>query len=516
MPTTPTEIKTSLKVGMEIHVELATRSKMFTGAPNVAHPDYYDAEPNTLTDPVVVGMPGALPAINKEAVEMSMRVGMALGCRIAERTKWDRKSYYYPDQPKNYQISQYDMPLCEEGAIDIPIGNDLGDGSESAGPDADVSTKTIRIERAHLEEDAGKLLHEAPGGHRIDHSIVDLNRAGTPLLEIVTYPDLTSAEQCVTFGQTLRDICRHLGVTEGIMQRGHMRFEPNINLVIEKAGRTHETPIVEIKNLNSFRALHGAVAHEHQRQFDDWRESGIEHEPGSKTTRGWDDAREITTLQREKEEAHDYRYFPDPDLVPMDIGEAWREAVRAQIPELPLARLRRYCTDYELSAKDAAALVDEIEVARFFESIIDQGVAPKRAATMVLNFAARHANERGCRVDQLGITAARIKQIEDLLQAEQISSNAAGELFGHCIDSPGTDAAILAKQHELMQVSDTSELDRYIEQVISDESNAKAVADVQSGKDKAIGALMGQIMKRSGGQANPKVVTERIKQRLQG
>jgi len=504
MPVTESDTRASLTVGMEIHVELATRSKMFTRAPNVAHPDYYEAEPNTLTDPVVLGMPGALPVINQQAVEMSMMVGMALGCRIADRTKWDRKSYYYPDQPKNYQISQYDMPLCEEGALAIP-----------ASPEPDAPTKTVRIIRAHLEEDAGKLLHEAPGGYKIDHSIVDLNRAGTPLLEIVTYPDLSSPEECVMFGQTLRDICRHLGVSEGIMQRGHMRFEPNINLVIENNGQTHRTPIVEIKNLNSFRALRGAVAFEQERQLDEWRDTGLEHQAGGKTTRGWDDIKEMTTLQREKEEAHDYRYFPDPDLVPMEVRDDWREQVRQRIPELPLERYRRYRRDYGLGDKDAAALVDEIAVARFFESIIEQGVDPKRAATMVLNFGAKFANERDRRTDQLGITAAQIKQIENLLREDKISSNAADELFGLCIDNPATDAATLAEQYNLMQVSDTSELDQWIEQVINDESNAKAVADVQAGKDKAIGALMGQIMKLSQGQANPKVVTERIKQRLQ-
>jgi aspartyl-tRNA(Asn)/glutamyl-tRNA(Gln) amidotransferase subunit B len=505
MPTTQPDMQTQLMVGMEIHVELATRSKMFTSAPNVAHPDYYDAEPNTLVDPLVVGMPGTLPVLNKEAIEMAMMVGMALGCKIADRTKWDRKSYYYPDLPKNYQISQYDMPLCEEGALEIPTSSE---------PDA--PTKNVRIIRAHLEEDAGKLMHEAPGGHKIDHSIVDLNRAGTPLLEIVTYPDLASPEECVMFGQTLRDICRHLGVSEGIMQRGHMRFEPNINVLIEKNGQTHKTPIVEIKNLNSFRALHGAVAYERERQVEDWLDTGVEQKAGGKTTRGWDDAKEITLLQREKEEAHDYRYFPDPDLVPVEVSDAWRESVRAKIPELPLARYQRYMTDYEIGSKDAAALVDEIAVARFFEAIIEQGVPPKRAATMVLNFGARYANERDVRTDQLGITPAQIKQIEDLVQGDEISSNAADALFSHCIEAPGEDARTLAERHDLLQVSDTSALDDYIEQVINDESNAKAVADVQAGKDKAIGALMGQIMKLSGGQANPKLVTQRIKERLQG
>src|ERR1051325_8769552 len=233
-------LKTRLKIGMEVHVELATRSKMWTGAPNVAHLDYFDAPPNSLLDPVVIGLPGSLPVMNAAALEMSIKVGLALNCKIAAFTKWDRKSYYYPDLPKNYQISQYDLPLCSEGVLEIPVD--------------DGALKKVRIIRAHLEEDAGKLLHEAPGGQPIDDSIVDLNRAGTQLLEIVTYPDITSAHEAVAFGQALRNICRSLGVSEGIMQRGQIRFEPNINVIIEKDSVTYATPIVEIKNLNSFRS----------------------------------------------------------------------------------------------------------------------------------------------------------------------------------------------------------------------------------------------------------------------
>jgi len=299
------------------------------------------------------------------------------------------------------------------------------------------------------------------------------------------------------------------------MQRGHMRFEPNINMQITRNGETHLTPIVEIKNLNSFRALHAAVAYEQERQVEDWLDTGVAHQPGAKTTRGWDDQREITLLQREKEEAHDYRYFPDPDLVPVEVGEDWQERVRARIPELPLERYRRYRRDYELDPKDAEALVDEIEVARYFERILETGLTPKRAATVVLNWAGKFANERDVRPDQLGVEPAKVKQIEDLLQADKLSANAAEELFGHCIDNPETAPEQLAQEKGLLQVSDTSALESYIEEVINDPNNARAVEDVKAGKDKAIGALMGQIMKRSKGQANPKMVTQLIKDRLQ-
>ncbi|MCA9299534.1 MAG: hypothetical protein KDA28_10735 [Phycisphaerales bacterium] len=241
-------------IGMEIHVELATRSKMFSRSANVAHAAYEDALPNTLTDPTVLALPGALPVMNREAVEQSMMVGLALGCTINRLSRWDRKSYFYPDLPKAYQISQYDLALCIEGSFEFPVTDELG---RPAGEDC---RHIVRIRRAHLEEDAGKLSHELPGGGSIDGSLVDLNRAGTPLLEIVTEPDLTSADEAVSFGKALRQLCRFLGVTQGVMQRGHMRFEPNINCRLTfDDGRVVTTPIVEVKNLNSFRALRGAI-----------------------------------------------------------------------------------------------------------------------------------------------------------------------------------------------------------------------------------------------------------------
>ncbi len=507
VPTVADGIKTQLVVGMEVHVQLATRTKMFTGAPNVAWPDNYDAQPNTLCDPVVLGMPGVLPVINKQAVEMSMLVGLALGCKIARQTKWDRKSYYYPDLPKNYQISQYDQPLCADGQIDIPASDE---------PDAPL--KTIRIIRAHLEEDAGKLLHEAPGGIKIDHSIVDLNRAGTPLLEIVTHPDLDTPEQVVIFAQTLRNICRTLGVTEGIMQKGHMRFEPNINVVIEKDGQTYKTPIVEIKNLNSFKALYGAVSYEYRRQVDDWLQTGIVMKSGSKSTRGWDDVNLVTLLQREKEEAHDYRYFPDPDLVPLVIDDAWIDRIKPLLSELPLQRHKRYVEQLGLNAKDASAIIDEPKVAAFFEEVLTTGVDPKRAAAMLLNYGAKRANEQSCLISELGITPTQIKSIADLTAADKIGSSAADELFGHCCE-PGNQSKspdALAQEHGLLQVSDTGALEGFIDEVLANPKNAKIIDDIKNGKDKAIGALLGQVMKLSKGQANPKVVGDLIKQKVRG
>ena len=505
MPTAPADLKTTLIVGMEIHVELATRSKMWTSAPNVAHPAYFDAEPNTLLDPVVIGMPGVLPVINEQAVEMAVKVGLALGCEIAKKTKWDRKSYYYPDLPKNYQISQYDQPICGEGALDIPAG----DGSDPE------NVSTLRITRAHLEEDAGKLMHEAPGGIAIDHSIVDLNRAGTPLLEIVTEPDFRTPDEAVTFGRMLRDICRHLGVSEGDMQRGHMRFEPNINVHIERTGEVFKTPVVEIKNLNSFKAVHGAIAYEYQRQIDEWLETGKVMGARAKSTRGWDDAKGVTTPQREKEDADEYRYFPDPDLVTVAIDDDRLNRIKATVGELPEAKRKRYIDEYGLAPADAGTLLDEPGLTRFYEACIAAGTDARRAAAMLLNYGSKLANERGCGVQELGITAEQVKGIAGLSAADKIGSSAAADLFAYCCDSDDS-AEALAETHGLLQVSDTGALEGFIDHVLADAKNQKAIEDIRGGKDKAVGALMGQIMKLSKGQANPKLVTQMIIQKLRG
>jgi aspartyl-tRNA(Asn)/glutamyl-tRNA(Gln) amidotransferase subunit B len=516
----PDGYRATLVVGMEVHVELATRSKMWTSAPNVAHRDYFEAAPNTLLSPVVIGMPGTLPVMNKAAVEMSIQVGLALHCTIADRCKWDRKSYYYPDLPKNYQISQYDQPLCYDGALDIPIDTpaseeqsgqdrDTGD-SRSNGDFPNFHTRRIGIIRAHLEEDAGKLLHELPGGGYSDGSLVDLNRAGTPLLEIVTQPDLRSADEAVAFGQTLRDICRHLGVTEGIMQKGHMRFEPNINVVIEDAdGKLHKTPIVEIKNLNSFRALHGAISHEYRRQIDEWLETKREMGAGEKSTRGWDDVKMVTVLQREKEDAHDYRYFPDPDLVGVAADEAMVERLRADMPELPMAKLDRYLNEVGLSDADAKQLVDEPTLCRFYEQVAELTGEPRRSAAILLNQGMQLANARETSIDRCGFSAQQAADVLKLSMDDKINNQAVGRLLEMCCDTD-EDAATLAEREGLLQVSDDSALEGWVDQVLADQKNAKIVEDIKGGKDKAIGALLGQIMKLSKGQANPKAVREII------
>ena len=500
---------TQLKIGLEVHVELATRTKMFTRVPNVANPEFYESSPNSLVDPVVAALPGVLPVMNRRAVEMAMKVGLALGCRIAPFSKWDRKNYFYPDLPKGYQISQYDLPLCGDGSVDVP--------------GADGHTKRIGIIRAHLEEDTGKLGHELPGGLAYEGSLVDLNRAGTPLLEIVTAPDFDCADDVVTFAQELRNICRFLGVTEGIMQRGHMRFEPNVNVIIRtEDGRQFATPIVEVKNLNSFKALRGAIEHEHLRQVDQWQRDGRIMGPGAKSTRGWDDERGATVLQREKEDAHDYRYFPDPDLVPVTVDEDWLAAVRAEIPELPLDRRRRYMGEYGLDAKEAAALVDDRDVCFYYEECVAALVeahgsaVPSAApgfltAKFLLNAGAKWANERKTTISGLGVPAARVAQLVRLREQGTISAQAADAIF-EALTRSDDDPEALARRMGLVQERDEGMLDGWVAEAIA--ANPQAAEDVRAGKAAAIGRIVGHVMKVSAGKADAKLVGEKIRERL--
>jgi len=494
-----------VKIGMEIHVELATRSKMFTRAANLAHPDHLGAAPNTLVDPVVMGLPGALPVMNRAAVEMSMRVGLALQCTIPELCVWDRKNYFYPDLPKGYQISQYELPLCVDGYLDIT----RADGSE----------QRVGIIRAHLEEDAGKLGHELPGGAPYDGSLIDLNRAGTPLLEIVTAPDLASAEDAAIFARELHRLCRFIGVTVGDMQRGHMRFEPNVNVIIETDdGRTVATPIVEMKNLNSFRAVQAAIEHEQVRQVHAWEQDGREHGPGMKVTRGWDDERGRTFVQREKEDEDDYRYFPDPDLVPVRIDAAWREQVAAALPELPRERRRRYETEYDLGDREAEVLVADRELCLFFEACVDAyhrltGTevpsmhAGQQAAKILLNAGAKRANEQGTEIHALGVAPEQVAGLIVLRDEGTVGSSAADTLFGLLCERDG-DARSIAEVERLVQVSDAGRLDEWIAQAI--EAQPQAAADFAAGKDAAVGRLVGEVMKRSGGQADAKAVRDKL------
>jgi len=502
-------------IGLEVHVQLATRTKLWCGCALA-----FGDPPNSHVCPVCLGLPGALPVINGRAVEFAVRVGAALNCRIAQRSKWDRKSYFYPDLPKNYQISQYDLPLCECGYFEFPH---------------DSRIRKIRIRRAHLEEDAGKNVHDFPG-----YTGVDLNRAGTPLLEIVTEPDFRSAEEVREFAVQLQRVVRYLGVSEANMQKGQMRFEPNINVRIAAAGGAVATPIVEVKNLNSFRSLHGAVEFEIGRQVDAWRENGATAVAGNKSNRGWDDVREVTVPQREKEEAHDYRYFPDPDLVPVTLDAGWIHEIREHMPELPIPRTERFISEYKLPQQDAPSVVDCRATADLLDHAAEAGGEKITLGKHILSFWARHANERNTSVAGLGVPARRLAELANLVVAGRISATSAALIaerivaqldaaldgvprpaLGDCggafpsIETDAIDPAALAEALGLIQISDAGQIDGWIARAFAD--NEKAVRDALGNPkkmDRARGFLVGQVMKLSAGRADPKLAGEKVAARL--
>jgi len=477
-------------VGLEIHVHLATKTKIFCGC-ELAYGD----TANTHVCPVCLGMPGSLPVMNKQALEFSILTGLALNCKIASFTKWDRKSYYYPDLPKNYQISQYDLPFSEHGYIEIPVG--------------DSTTKKIGIIRAHLEEDAGKNTHTLG-----NFSAVDLNRAGTPLLEIVTEPDMNSPEEVGALARELQRIVRYLGVSEADMQKGHMRFEPNVNLHIERDGQIFKTPISEVKNLNSFRAIERSIAYEARRQYAEFIETGKTLQMGNKSTYGWDDDKQMTVLQREKEEAHDYRYFPDPDLVPVEVDEPWLNEIKSRLCELPLQMQSRFISDYGLSDYDAGVLTTDRGTAEFFDAAVKQGANAKRVCNLLTQTGLKLANEKGVRVDQLGIGADQLAQLAKMAEAGDISATAATTVFEEIVANGG-DPMQIAEAKNLIQKSDSGEIESLVDAVLAE--NAQAVEDAKSNPKKAkkaMGFLMGQVMQKSKGQANPKIVSQILNKKL--
>jgi aspartyl-tRNA(Asn)/glutamyl-tRNA(Gln) amidotransferase subunit B len=520
-----------LVVGLEVHVELATRTKMFSGCPSPAcrEFDHRQSEPNSCIDPVVLALPGTLPVINRRAVELAMMAGLALGCRLAPRTRWDRKSYFYPDLPKGYQISQYDLPLCFDGSVDLPGAPRGPDGTP--GP-----SRRIGIIRAHLEEDAGKLLHEAPGGRPIDHSIADYNRAGTPLLEIVTQPDFRTSDEAVAFCQHLRHLFRFLGLSEGVLQKGHMRFEPNINCLLTlDDGRLVRTPIVEVKNLNSFRSVRDAIEYERRRQPERWLRDGRAMGPGAKETRGWDEAAGRTVRQREKEDAHDYRYFPDPDLLPLDIAPEWVEAVRAALPEPPARRSERYIEDYALTAREAAALTEERAVSDLFERAVEVAVgmgvpatrAGRQAASLLLQSGARRANERTAArqaeqgqtappvlISDLGLTPGALAGLVRLREGGAISAASADALFGRLCEPAhrDRDPEALAREAGLIIERDQGALQAWVRAAIDEHPGA--AEDVRLGKDQALGRLIGAAMKHARGRGDAQAIRRALLEAL--
>ena len=509
-------------IGLEVHLHLATRTKLFCGC-RVE----YDARPNSRVCPVCLGMTGVLPVMNAKAVELAVRMALALGCTIPDLAKWDRKHYYYPDLPKNYQISEYDQPLGVGGHLDVETSK---------------GAVRVGITRVHLEEDAGKLMHDEHGGN---FSVVDLNRTGTPLLEVVSEPDIHSAEEARAYAEALRQLVVYLGVGDCHLQLGQMRCEPNVSLRIGTGpdGKPRYTPISELKNLNSFRSVERAVAFEIARHRQEYLADPARYtlETLGKETRGWNDDEGASFLQRSKEEAHDYRYCPDPDLVPFVPDRKWVDDLRASAPELPQTRRRRFISDYGMSEYDAGVLTAERAMADLYEKLATKTKDPKAAANWMtqdlmrmLNElktgipdwltqdAVRVLNEQKIGIASLPITVVGIAEllgldgIAALLALEKqgtINRNTRFEVLRRMI-ATGRSGAEIVKEMNLVQTSDSSAIEAFVDQALA--ANARTVEDYKGGKKAAFGRLMGEAMKASGGKANPQLVKEILLKKLGG
>ena len=480
-------------IGLEVHVQLLTESKMFSACGTD-----FGLPPNTQTDPVSLGMPGTLPVMNGKAFELALKTALALHAEIADFTKWDRKNYYYPDLPKNYQISQYDLPFGRGGWLDIPVQKDGSGGGR------------CRLTRVHLEEDTGKLTHGAGA-----MSEVDLNRAGIPLLEIVTEPDLASAADAKACLEELRLTLRYLGVSDCEMQEGSLRCDANVNLHIEKDGRTIATPIVEIKNLNSFRAVERALNYEAERQYEQWKRDGLTIRDAPKETRGWSDPEGVTKTQRRKETAADYRYFPEPDLVPVVVDEAWLARVKASIGELPTARRSRFETEYGLSAYDANVLVEQGEdVADYYDTVARATGQYKLASNWVQQDILRVAKERKLALDAFPVRPETLADLIGRVGRSELNTNQGREVLAKLIDGGGAlDAIIEAGGYKM--VSDRDAIAAAVDAALA--ANPKAIDDLKGGKKKpeaVKGFLRGQVMKQTGGKADPAVVGELLDAKL--
>lgn len=492
-------------IGLEVHVQLQTRTKIFCGCLNRFNPD----QPNTQTCPVCLGLPGSLPVMNREAFQLSLKTALALNCKIAPFTKWDRKQYYYPDLPKGYQISQYDLPFSEHGWLEAV---------SAAG-----ERRKIRIRRAHLEEDAGKNLHDESG--RGADSLVDLNRAGTPLLEIVTEPDIRSAAEAKSFLEEIHLLLTFLGVSDCNMQEGSLRCDANVNLHIENNG-TVATPIVEIKNLNTFRGVEAAVEFEAARQLQEYERTGRKlGDPGvEKETRGWDGNRYLTFAQRGKEEASDYRYFPDPDLPPVRVTADEIEEIRASLCEPPSQRRRRFEEQLGLSAYDADVIVNQgQDFADYFENVQTLSGDAKQAANWVTQDVLRELKERSLTITEFPLTANVLGTLlqrirEQVLTVKNARTAFAGLLEDYDNSDDRQTPAVTAvdkmiEARGLRTQNDTAALDAAIAAVLAE--SAKAIEDFRSGKQQALGAVIGKVMKQVKG-ADAKVVRELIIARLGG
>jgi aspartyl-tRNA(Asn)/glutamyl-tRNA(Gln) amidotransferase subunit B len=477
-------------IGIETHCELATATKMFCACPTV-----FGAEPNTQVCPVCLGEPGSLPVTNSRAIEYATRIGLALNCRIAERSQFHRKNYFYPDMPKNYQISQYDEPLCIDGHLDVEVDNEI---------------RRVGITRVHLEEDTGKSLHVGSSGriHDAAYSLVDYNRAGIPLVEIVSEPDLRSAEEARAYAEELRAVLLSLMVSDVKLEEGSMRFDVNVS--IRPVGHASFGTKIELKNLNSLRSLYRAIGYEAQRQRQVLAEGGTLVQE----TRHWDEGKGRTEPMRSKEYAMDYRYFPEPDLVPISAPAEWVAGVRASLPELPAERRARLAAATGLGRKEVGWLARDLDTLTYFEAVA-AGRDPKLAAAWVMGELQRGLREHDRTMATNPVGPDRLGELLDLLSGGTISATAAKDVLdGLFTSDAGTTAAEIVERRGLAQISDSAALEAVAAQVVA--ANPGLVAKYRDGKHGVLGALVGQVMRETRGRANPRLASELLIQAIDG
>lgn len=468
-------------IGLEVHAQLLTRSKIFCGCSTT-----FGANPNLHTCPVCLGMPGVLPVLNRQVVEYTLRIAVATHCRIAPYSQFARKNYFYPDLPKGYQISQFELPLARDGWLDIQ--NEHG-------------TKRIRINRIHMEEDAGKLIHD----EFQPVSYVDFNRTGVPLMEIVSEPDIASPEEATTYLRSLREILRYLEICDGNMEEGSLRCDANISL--RPTGTEVLGVKTELKNMNSFKNVQKALEFEIRRQ----RALLERGEPVVQETRLWDAGRNVTISMRGKEEAHDYRYFPDPDLVPIAIGDEWIESVRKRLPELPEAKRERFMRDHDLPLYDAQVLTASKPLANYFESVVEAFPQPKTAANWIMSELLRELNKKGMVIEDCPVTPDSLVELLKLMDSGVISGKIAKTVFEEMV-TLGKRPAVIVEEKGLKQVKDEGAIESVVGEVLAE--NPVEVEQFRAGKVKLMGFFVGQVMKKTKGKANPHLVNEILQRKL--
>lgn len=462
-------------IGLEVHAELSTNTKIYCNCTTE-----FGADPNTHCCPICTGMPGTLPVLNKKVVEYAVKMGLATNCKIANFSKQDRKNYYYPDLPKAYQVSQYDLPLCENGHIDIEV---------------DGKKKTIGITRIHIEEDAGKLIHDAYTGD----TLVDMNRCSVPLIEIVSEPDMRSAKEAVEYMQALKSILEYLDICDCKMQEGSLRCD--VNLSVRPVGQKEFGTRTETKNLNSFKAIQNSIEFEIKRQIEVLENGGTIYQE----TRRFDDAKGEGYAMRTKEEANDYRYFPEPDLAPIVLSDEYINSIKESLPELPNVKKERYLKEYNLSLYDANILTMSIKTANYFENVVKKCNNPKMVANWIMGDFARLLNENDISIDESRIGEENLASLIDLIDKGTISSKIAKTVFEEMFNT-GKEAKQIVEEKGLVQISDEGAIKEIVEKVV--ENNPQSIIDYKAGRDRALGFLVGQVMKESKGKANPGLVNK--------